>query len=191
MGRISSIDRLSPELRDRLHELLARPDVTQQEITEALNAAGASVSKSAVNRYALRFRKWADRNRETQQVVKAYLAQSGQEGQEDLSEVLLHQLRDVAHALLVRMQEMHDTSQDEDDPSPEGAIELGKLLGQASRSVRDIEMAADRSAERRRKLRAEIAEKAADAAAEAAKEGGSTKELIDEIRRRAVGAAAE
>ena len=188
MSRPSSIDRLSPELRAQLNELLARPDVTQQEITDLLNAEGAGVSKSAVNRYAVRMRKWADRNRQTRQIVESYLAQCGQEGQENLSEVLVQQLRDLAHGLLVRMQDMHDDSEEvEEEDRSERAAEIGKLLSQAARSVRDIEMAADRSTERRRKLRAEVAKEAADAAGAAATNAGVSPETIAVIQRDVLG----
>ena len=183
----SSIDLLPQELRTRLNEMLARPDVTQKEIVAELNASGAAVSKSAVNRYAVRMRKWADRNRETREVIETYLAQCGQEGQESLSEVLVQQLRDVAHGLLLRMQQLHDDESEEEADQSERAIEIGKLLGQASRSVRDIEMAADRSAERRRKLRAEVAKEAAEAAGAAAAGAGVSPETVAVIQRDVLG----
>ena len=56
MGQKSSIDKLAPELRSKLIELLQNPSVTQKEIVELINAeAGKNVvSKSSVNRYKLR-----------------------------------------------------------------------------------------------------------------------------------------
>ncbi len=193
MARASSIDRLAPELRQRLHELLDRPGVTQQQIADALNAeAGETVtSKSAVNRYAVHMRKFAERNRAATQAVKAYLAHCGAEGQQELSEVLVHQLRTIAFDAVAMMQNLHDQAEN-DDPSDqaETAERMGKLLAQAARSLRDIEMAADRSIERRRKLKAEIAQEAAEAGVAEARAAGISDATIDAIRKRILGVAA-
>ena len=130
----SSIDRLSAELKAKLHELLSRPNVTQQEVTEALNeAAGAPVvSKSAVNRYAVRMRKWADRNRQTREVVQAWLEQAGPDAQNQIGEVLIHQLRDVALDVMLTLQDLNPDS-------PEAIEKITKLISQLSRAVRDLE----------------------------------------------------
>ena len=151
----SSIERLSPELRSRLHELLARADVTQQEITEALNAAGADVSKSAVNRYAVRFRKWADRNRQAREAVEAFLEGAGPDAQNRMGEAVLQMLRSVSVDLMAAMQDM------DPEESPETVERVAKLVGQIARAVRDMESAASANAERRRKLQAELEQAAA------------------------------
>ena len=192
MARASSIDLLAPELRQRLHELLDQPGVTQQQIADALNAeAGETVtSKSAVNRYAVRMRKFAEANREAQQAVKAYLAHCGAEGQQEMSEVLVHQLRLIAFDAVALMRNLHQAESDDASDQADTAERMGRLLAQAARSLRDIEMAADRSIERRRKLKAEIAEEAAEAGAAEARAAGISDATIDAIRKRILGVAA-
>ena len=184
MPRPSSIDALSPELRGRLIELLGTPGVTQEQIAQELRDAGASVSKSSVNRYKKRMDRFAERNRQAREVVSAYLAHSGAEGQQDLSESILHQLRTIAFDFLLRLQDV-DTEEEGIDPE-----QFGKLLSQASRSARDIEMAADRSMERRRKLREEAIKEAAEAAVKAGKREGLSQDTVSAIREQVLGVAA-
>ena len=78
MGRKSSIDLLPENLKNKLLELLAKPDVTQQEITDIINemAGSAVVSKSAVNRYAQKMEEFSRKNREAAEIAKAYLQQA-------------------------------------------------------------------------------------------------------------------
>ena len=55
MGQKSAVDKLPEPLRKRLIELLNRPDVTQLEIVDAINAEAGEplISKSSLNRHAL------------------------------------------------------------------------------------------------------------------------------------------
>lgn len=177
----SSIDRLSPELRARLHELLARPDVTQQEITAELNAAGAGVSKSAVNRYAIRFRKWADRNRQAREAVEAYLEGVGPDGQNKMGEAVLQMLRSVSVDLMAAMQDL------DPEDSPETVERVAKLVSQIARAVRDMESAASANDERRRKLAAELRAAAAKVEGRVRSAKGVSPETLDAIRRDILG----
>lgn len=76
MGQKSSIDRLPPELREKLIELLQNPAVTQKEVVELINgeAGETVVSKSSVNRYKLRMDKFAAKNRQARDKVKSHEA---------------------------------------------------------------------------------------------------------------------
>ena len=179
----SSIERLAPEIRQKLHELLSRPDVTQQEVTAALNAAAGEtiVSKSAVNRYAIKMRKIADKNRQAREVVEAYLAQAGPDAQNKMGEVLIHRLRDVAFDLTMELEDL-------DLDSPEDIEKLTKLLSQISRALRDMESAATANAERRRKIREQVEAAAADVE-RTARKGGISDETAAELRKRILGIA--
>ena len=181
MSRPSSIDRLSPELRAKIHELLARPDVTQQEITDALNAQGAGVSKSAVNRYAVRFREWTERNRQAREAVEAYLEGVGPDAQNKMGEAVLQMLRSVSVDLMAAMRDL------DPDESPETVERVAKLVSQVARAVRDMESAASANAERRRKLLAELAAAAAKVEERLQEAGGTSAETIASIRRDILG----
>lgn len=180
----SSIERLSPELRHRLQELLARPEVTQEQVAATLNAeAGETVvSKSAVNRYAVRMREIADRNRQAREIAEMYLRQVGPEGQNALGEVILHQVRALAFDFMMELRAL-------DMGDPQSAPKVAALIGQVARATRDMESAATTSAERRRKIAAEATEQAAVEATAACKEAGLSQETVDAIKARILGVA--
>jgi hypothetical protein len=73
VGQKSSIDKLPKNLREKLLEMLADPACTQAWIVEAINdeAGEAVLSKSGVNRYALRMKKFAEKNRQAREVAVA------------------------------------------------------------------------------------------------------------------------
>ena len=180
----SSIERLSPERRRRLQELLARPDVTQEQVAAMLNAeAGETVvSKSAVNRYAVQMRKIADRNRQAREVAEMYLRQVGPDGQNALGEVILHQVRALTFDFMMELRGL-------DVGDPDSAPKAAALIGQIARAARDMESAATTSTERQRKIRQEATEQAAVEATAAAKEAGLSQETVDAIKARILGVA--
>jgi DNA-binding transcriptional regulator WhiA len=65
MGQKSAVDRLPEKLRNKLLEMLHNPAVTQEEIADAINGEAGEplVSRSSVNRYARRIKKFAEKNR--------------------------------------------------------------------------------------------------------------------------------
>lgn len=185
MAARSSIDRLTPELRARLHALLDDPAVTQQQVAAAVNeAAGATVvSKSAVNRYAVQMKRFAERNRQARELAAAYLERAGADGQQKMSEVLIHQLRALTFDLMLRLQDLQEGLGDA--PEAEVIGKIADLVMRAGRTIRDTEAATDRSTERRRRLLQEAAAQAGSAAQEA----GISQSTVDTIRERILGLA--
>ncbi|WP_020613257.1 DUF3486 family protein [Sediminispirochaeta bajacaliforniensis] len=182
MGGKSSIDRLDPELRSTLIELLNDPNVTQQAIADTINdAAGEKVvSKSAVNRYALKMRQFTERNRQARELADAYLDKYGEEKQNQLGKVINHQLRLVVFDLMLNLQELQDGDPEERIPA------LANLINKVARGVRDLEQAAHTNAERERKLKQEVAVAAEDVA-KTAKTAGVKPETILLIKNRILG----
>lgn len=189
MAARSSIDRLTPELRARLHALLDDPAVTQQQVAAAVNeAAGATVvSKSAVNRYAVQMKRFAERNRQAREMAVAYLERAGATGQQEMSEIMIQQLQQLSYDLMLRLQELQEGLGEA--PEVEVIGKITDLVMRAGRTIRDTEAATDRSAERRRRLRRETAAEAAEAAGQEAKRQGLSQETIDTIRQRILGVA--
>ena len=183
MGRISSIDRLTPELRERLHKLLARPDVTQQEITDTLNAAGAGVSKSAVNRYAVRMKQFGEKARQIKEATQAYVQMAGD--QAEVSETIIHQLRIGLYDLTSALE-----SGGAEGAEPEELAKRVDALTRASRGMRDLETAAKAIDERRRRLQVELAA-AAEETEKTARRGGLSAEMVQQIKERILGVAVE
>ena len=193
MPRPSTVDLLSPELRTRFYELLKDPNVTQQQVADEINAALGErrLSKSAVNRRAVSMRRFAERNAQARELAREYLNVVGQEGQQEFSEVIVHQLRDVIYDLMLEIQELQQSPPAEDpDAHAERVTKIAELITRASRSVRETETAADRSAERRRKLREEVAAAAAEAATTEARAAGISDDTVAAIKRRILGVAA-
>lgn len=179
----SSIDLLSQELRDRLNALLARPEVTQQEITDAINAAAGEtvVSKSAVNRYAVKMKRFGERARQIKEATAAYMEMAGS-GHADVSETIIHQLRIALYDLASAM----DSSSDEDEDGPKEIAQRIQAVTQASRGMRDLESAAKAIDERRRRLKAELAA-AAENIQETARSAGLSDETAKAIGEQVLG----
>lgn len=184
MGRPSSIDKLDPEIRRRLIDLLDDPNVTQQAIADIINAEVGKpiVSKSAVNRYAQRMHQFTERNRQAREVAELYLSQFADERRNTLGKVLNEQIRMVAFDLLVNLKDPAA-----DDLSPDDRKGLVELINKLSRSVRDLEQAAKINTEHEAAIRAGAIEQAADQAVGAAREAGLSDEGVAEIRTRILG----
>jgi hypothetical protein len=71
VGQKSSVEKLPKNLREKLLEMLNDPACTQAWIAEAINdeAGEAVLSKSGVNRYAQRMKKFAEKNRQAREVA--------------------------------------------------------------------------------------------------------------------------
>lgn len=187
MGQHSRLERLPPQLKDRLHALLADPHVTQQEIADALNAeAGEPVtSQSGVSRYAQTMRRFAAENRQATQIVQAWVKQVGAEGQQDLGEAIIHQLRHHIFDLQVRIQEYRESA----DVDSEATERIAELLHRAARTVASAELAAARSINSRRRIEERTRKQAAAAAESEAKAAGLSDEMVDALRTRILGVA--
>jgi HPt (histidine-containing phosphotransfer) domain-containing protein len=90
MGQKSAVDRLPEKLRNKLIEMLHNPAITQTEIVDAINAEAGEplVSRSSVNRYARRMKRFAEKNRQAKEVADAYIEKFGAEDRNKLLEML-------------------------------------------------------------------------------------------------------
>jgi hypothetical protein len=107
MGQKSSIDKLPKRLREKLLEMLSDPACSQAGIVEAINgeAGEAVLSKSGVNRYAVRMKKFAEKNRQAREVAEMYLEKCGADTRNKLGKVLNEQIRGVAFDLMWEIEE--------------------------------------------------------------------------------------
>jgi len=183
MGGKSSIDQLSDELRAKLIELLNKPGVTQQEITDTINEAAGEkvVSKSAVNRYAMRMKEFTERNRQAREVAELYLEQQGEQRQNVLGKMLNEMLRTISFDLIVELPNLQDQ-----DPQEKIALVTG-LMSKMSRAMRDLEQAAKINAEREQAIREEALEDAVERVEKSASEIGLPKEKFAIIKRDILG----
>lgn len=178
MGQKSSIDKLTPELREKLIELLQDPSVTQIEVVDAINSAAGEtvVSKSGVNRYKMRMDKFAAKTREAREVAATYIEKVGADSRNRMGKLANEQLRIMVFDLLL---ELDDLKSNGEEMNP--AVVTDILL-KVSKSMHELEIAEKMNAERTEEIRAAIVKETAEKVdAALVKEKGITAESRDKI----------
>ena len=176
MGQKSTVDRLPEDLRKKLIELLNRPDVTQLEIVDAINAEAGEplISKSSLNRYAQRMKKFAEKNRQAREVAESYLEKYGSDTRNKLGKVVNEQIRLVAFDLISELEELKES----EEVSPQLMTEV---IFKVSRGLKELEQAEKLNAEREDELRKIILAETAAKVEEVAKKKGVSKEALNAI----------
>jgi len=112
MGQASSIQRLPEDILAKLHELLRDPRVTQLETTERINAILADegiderLSKSAVNRYAVKMEKVGEKIRQQREIAKMWIGKLGAAPQGELGNLLNESLRGMIFEFQMKLSDM-------------------------------------------------------------------------------------
>ncbi|MDR1176620.1 MAG: DUF3486 family protein [Treponema sp.] len=182
MGQKSAVDRLPEKLRNKLLEMLHNPAVTQAEIADAINdeAGEPLVSRSSVNRYAQKMKKFAEKNRQAKEVADAYLEKYGADSRNKLGKVVNEQIRLAAFDLMSEIEEIKD--------SPEfNALGITEILYKVSRSLRELEQAEKLNAERAENIRKATLAEAAEIVEQEGKTAGASDAFIDKIKRKLLG----
>jgi len=175
----SSIDRLPEDIRTQLHELLRDPRVTQMDATRRINAILAEqdhelLSKSAVNRYAVRMDKIGARIRQSREVAKMWIGRLGAEPQGEVGKLLNEMVRNLAFEATTEMLD------------GEAPIEP-KMLKDLAIAIERLERAASENVKREEEIRKRVLEEAASIAGTSAKKGGLSDAAADEIRKKILG----
>jgi len=163
----SSIDRLPDDIRTRLNDLLRDPRVTQLDAVRRINVIlgegdhPEQLSKSAVNRYAVRMEEVGAKLRETREVAKMWIGKLGSEPQGEVGKLLNEMVRTLAFKMAMRASEAED-----DEPIDP------KLLKSLAISVHRLERAAKDNADLEEKIRKQALTEAADAVEETARQQG-------------------
>jgi hypothetical protein len=183
MGRKSSIERLPDELRARLLKLLNDPNVTQLQIAEIINdeAGEQVVSKSAVNRYAVRMREFQEKNRQAREVAQVYVAQYGSDTQNQLGKLVNEQVRMLVFELLMAIDEIKKSGDD-----PEMIESLAFTTSKIAKAIKDLESSSTINMEREEKMRA-ATKKAAEEVESTVRKAGLTDETVEQIKARILG----
>ena len=179
MPRPSTIEQLPPDILEQLQELLRDPRVTQMEATARINDILAEqgeepVSKSAVNRYAVRMEQVGAKLRESRAVADMWIAKVGATPQGQLGHLINEMLRTLAFDVTLKLQDGEMTA--EDMP---GVIDMLKHL---SLSVMRLEKAASENVKREQHIKQQAREEAAEVAEKVAKQGGLSPESVQELR---------
>lgn len=171
MAQPSSIDRLPDDIKGRLQELLQDPRVTQLEATarinEILEAEGHAdrVTKSSVNRYAVRMAEVGEKLRQSRDVASMFIAKVGAAPQGQMGLLINEILRTLAFDISLKIQDA-----DLKDPETLAAtIDQVKALALA---VQRLEQSATINVKRENEIRKAALEQAAEAVEKAAVQQG-------------------
>ncbi|WP_298438025.1 DUF3486 family protein [Geobacter sp.] len=182
MAQASSIERLPADIKSRLQELLQDPRVTQLDVTarinELLEAEGHPdrISKSAVNRYAIKMAEVGEKLRQSRDVASMFIARVGAAPQGQMGLLINEILRTLAFDISLKIQ-------DADLKEPEtlaATIDQVKALALA---VQRLEQSATINVKRENEIRKAALEQAAEAVEKTAKQAGVSAEAIQMIRR--------
>jgi len=173
----SKIDRLPDDIREKLHDLLRDPRVTQLEAVRRINAIleetdhPERMDKSSVNRYFLRMEDVGAKLRETREVAKMWIGRLGSEPQGEVGKLLNELVRTLAFRAA-----MHASEAGDDEPIDP------KLLKSLAVSVYRLERAAKENADLEEKIRKRTRADAAKAVEAEAKRQGASAATIDSLR---------
>lgn len=177
-NRQSSVDRLPPDIREKLFELLRDPRVTQLETTarinEILEAEGRPerVSKSAVNRLSIKMDQAGAKIRQSREMAEMWVAKLGAAPQGQVGHLLNEVVRTLAFETAVNLA-------DGDEPVPP------KLLKELSIAIERLERAASENVKREEEIRKaerkRLAEETMKAVDEEGKKGPMTSERLRAI----------
>jgi hypothetical protein len=128
MGRKSAVDRLPENLRAKLLEMLRDPAVTQAEIVDAINTEAGEplLSKSSMNRYSQKMKRFSEKNRQAKEIADAYIEKYGSDDRQKLGKVINEQMRVAVFDL------MSDFDEIREDPEVKGT-EAADMLYKISR----------------------------------------------------------
>ncbi len=182
MGQKSSIDRLPDELRKKLIELLNDPAITQMEIVDAINAEAGEdlVSKSSLNRYAQKMKRFSDKNRQAKEVADAYIEKYGAEGRNKLGKIVNEQIRLAAFDLITDLDDLKSSG--DGDPQL-----ITDVIFKVSRGLKDLEQAEKLNADREQEIRQRVLSEAVEKVDSIAKRDGISAETMADIRKELFG----
>jgi hypothetical protein len=185
MGKKSAIDKLPEALRKKLIDLLNNPAITQVEIADAINeSAGVPlISKSSVNRYAIRMKKFAEKNRQAREIADAYIEKYGGTERNKIGQVVNEHIRLAIFDLIGEVEEIKEKG-GEDKLKIEA---LTDVLYKLSRGLRELEQADKLNAERTKEIRAAALADAAVVVEKEAKTAGLDAATLDIIKKKILG----
>ena len=182
MGQKSAVDKLPKKLRDKLTEMLRDPAVTQAEIVDAINAEAGTplISKSSMNRYAQKMKRFAEKNRQAKEIADAYIEKYGSDDRQKLGKVINEQMRVAIFDLMGEFDEIRE------DPKVKGT-DAADMLYKISRGLKELEQAEKLNAERTESIRKAALTEAAEIVEKEAKSAGLDETALNIIKRKILG----
>lgn len=179
MAKASTIETLPPDILEQLQTLLRDPRVTQLDATKRINAilteqGQDKVSKSAVNRYAVKMAEVGKKLQQSRELAKYWIGELGAEPAGETGKLLNEVVRNLAFETAMHMAEG-------EEPADPGAIK------ELAISIEKLEAAAARNTQRDEMIRKRAREEAAEELTEQLKSDGISEELEASIKRILIG----
>ncbi|EKF3810123.1 DUF3486 family protein [Escherichia coli] len=184
-GRLSKVDLLPDSIREQLHQMLREKRHTQEEIREAINALidehnlpeEMQLSRTGLNRYAIRMEKLGAKIRASREMAEVWAAKLGSAPTSDVGKLLMEFVKTLAFETSMSMAE------DDKPVAP-------KALGQLALVAQRLEAAAMTSHKREKAIRDAFAQEMAEKTEELVRTGGLSGGAADTIKRDILGISA-
>lgn len=184
-GRLSKVDLLPDSIREQLHQMLREKRHTQEEIREAINALidehnlpeEMQLSRTGLNRYAIRMEKVGAKIRASREMAEVWAAKLGSAPTSDVGKLLMEFVKTLAFETSMSMAE------DDKPVAP-------KALGQLALVAQRLEAAAMTSHKREKAIRDAFAQEMAEKTEELIRTGGLSGGAADTIKREILGISA-
>jgi len=179
MPRPSSVEALPSDILEKLQALLRDPRVTQMEATRRINAILEEqnhpdrLSKSAVNRYAVKMDKVGEKLKQSREIAEMWIARLGNQPQGKTGQLINELIRTMTFDVAMQ--------------AAEGEFASPDLLKDLALTMQRLEKAASLNEEREKKIREEARAEAAQAAESTARKAGVSEDTIKAIRRDVLG----
>ncbi|HAV8743596.1 TPA: DUF3486 family protein [Escherichia coli] len=181
-GRLSKVDLLPDSIREQLHQMLREKRHTQEEIREAINALidehnlpeEMQLSRTGLNRYAIRMEKVGAKIRASREMAEVWAAKLGSAPTSDVGKLLMEFVKTLAFETSMSMAE------DDKPIAP-------KALGQLALVAQRLEAAAMTSHKREKAIRDAFAQEMAEKTEELVRTGGLSGGAADTIKRDILG----
>ncbi|HCD7023204.1 TPA: DUF3486 family protein [Escherichia coli] len=184
-GRLSKVDLLPDSIREQLHQMLREKRHTQEDIREAINALidehnlpeEMQLSRTGLNRYAIRMEKVGAKIRASREMAEVWAAKLGSAPTSDVGKLLMEFVKTLAFETSMSMAE------DDKPVAP-------KALGQLALVAQRLEAAAMTSHRREKAIRDAFAQEMAEKTEELVRTGGLSGGAADTIKREILGISA-
>ena len=184
-GRLSKVDLLPDSIREQLHQMLREKRHTQEEIREAINALidehnlpeEMQLSRTGLNRYAIRMEKVGAKIRASREMAEVWAAKLGSAPTSDVGKLLMEFVKTLAFETSMSMAE------DDKPVAP-------KALGQLALVAQRLEAAAMTSHKREKAIRDAFAQEMSEKTEELVRTGGLSGGAADTIKREILGISA-
>ncbi|EMW4579033.1 DUF3486 family protein [Escherichia coli] len=184
-GRLSKVDLLPDSIREQLHQMLREKRHTQEEIREAINTLidehnlpeEMQLSRTGLNRYAIRMEKVGAKIRASREMAEVWAAKLGSAPTSDVGKLLMEFVKTLAFETSMSMAE------DDKPVAP-------KALGQLALVAQRLEAAAMTSHKREKAIREAFAQEMAEKTEELVRTGGLSGGAADTIKREILGISA-